>query len=436
MNIYNLISFSSIFVLIGFAWLFSTNRRNLNWRVIIWGILIQLVFALIVFVFPSGSKVFLFLNDLIVKIMDAASSGAKFIFGRLAVSPGSVSDSGEPSIGFILAFQAFPLLIFFSSLMSVLYFLTIMPRLIHLFARLFTKLMNISGAESLCNASNIFVGVESALTIKPYIREMTESELCSVLACGMATAASSTLAVYVITLKDVFPQIAGHLISASFLAIPAAIIMSKALLPESEIPKTFGMNVTVQYERENNIFEAIINGANDGFKLVVGICALLIAVLGLVSIVDMFLTAVGAKINTFAHVNIDWTLKGLLGYVFYPFTVLIGVPLDDADVISKIIGERAIVTEVISYNDLAAAIKNGDITNSRSIVITTYVLCGFAHLASMAIFVGGFAALCPEKTKLLSRVAFRALAAATLACLMTGSIAGTFYTSSAILAIQ
>ena len=424
----NFISFLGIFVFVAIAWVFSTNRRRMNWHAILWGIGLQLAFGFFVFQVPAGTRLFLFLNDLVVRVVEASSAGARFLFGALALPPGV-----EGSPGFILAFQALPTIVFFSALLSVLYFVNIMPWLIRLFARVFTKLMRISGAESLCAASNIFVGVESALTIRPHLPEMTRSELCTVLTTGMATIASNVLALYVFILRDQFPTIAGHLISASILSAPAAIVMSKVLVPEEEIPKTLGLSVQPHYVRESNLFEAIINGANAGVRVIVGIAALLLAVLGLIALLDMLVGAAGEKLNALMQANVDWTLRGLLGYLFRPLTLIMGVPLHDAVTVAKIVGERTVATEVAGYQDLALAISKGTLTDPRSIVITTYALCGFAHFASMAIFVGGTAALAPERTTALSQVAIRALVAATLACLMTGCIAGTFCTGGSIL---
>ncbi len=292
--------------------------------------------------------------------------------------------------------------------------------------------MRISGAESLCVSSNIFVGIESALTIKPHLPSMTRSELCTVLTAGMSTVASSVLALYVMALQDTFPNIAAHLVSATILSAPAALIMSKIILPEGERPETLGINLNPHYDRDSNIFEAVINGANAGLKLAAGIVALLIAVLGLVALFDLGLGSLGEKINLIAGISVDWSLKGLLGYVFYPFVLVMGVPLEDARIVAGIIGERMIVTEVTAYFDLASACADGLIKNGRSSVIAAYALCGFAHVASMAIFIGGIASLSPSKVKVLSEVAFRALIAATLACLMTACIAGAFYNKGII----
>jgi CNT family concentrative nucleoside transporter len=422
MDIYNLESLSGIFVLMGVAWLLSRDKRNMNWRVIIWGVILQMLIAGFIFAVPAGAKVFLFVNDIVIKILESSSAGAKFVFGRLAIPPRQTNEAGEESLGFILAFQAFPTIIFFSALISVLYYFNIMQQVIRGFAYVFTKLMRVSGAESLVTASNIFVGVEANLTVKPYLNRMTQSELCTILTAGMATIASSVLALYVFSLKDVFPTIAGHLVSASLLSAPAALVMSKIIFPEGERPETLGVNIKPYYEKEKSFFEAVINGANAGVKMIVGIVALLIAVLGLVALVDLILGTVGG-----------WSLKTIMGYIFYPFTLILGVPADDAWTISKIIGERTIVTEVTAYRDLADVLDKNLLQHPRSAVIAIYALCGFAHLASMAIFVGGISALAPSRTGDVAKVAVRALIAAILACLMTACVAGTFFTKGSIL---
>lgn len=433
MELYNLISFGGIFILMGIAWLFSSNHRIINWRVILWGIVLQLIFALFIFVIPAGAKVFLVINEIVVKILDSAGAGTRFLFGRLALPPGTTNEAGEKSLGFFLAFQALPTIVFFAALVGVLYYIKVMPLLIRGFAFVFTKLMRISGAESLCASSNIFVGIESALTIRPHLNEMTRSELCTILTAGMGTIASSVLALYVFILKEQFPTIAGHLVSASILSAPAAVVMSKLILPETDTPTTLGIRIKPHYEEEGNIIEAIINGANSGIRLMVGIVALLLAFLGLVALCNLILGFIGGYLNSWFALGINWSIEGLLGYIFYPLTLIIGVPPSDAVAIAKIIGERTVLTEVYSYQDFAQLLSTGTLQHSRTLVITTYALCGFAHFASLAIFVGGIAALAPKRIKDLSQLGLRALIAATLACLMTAAVAGTFFTESSIL---
>jgi CNT family concentrative nucleoside transporter len=428
-----IVSFFGYFILLMVAWSLSTNRKNVNWRVIGWGAAIQVVFAAFIFIIPAGVKFFVFINRIVLAVLDSAMAGTEFVFGRLALSPGTVNAAGETSLGYFLAFQAFPTIVFFAALIAILYYLGIMNRIIQVFSYIFTKLMKISGAESCSAASNIFVGVESALVVKPYVQKMTRSELNTILTCGMATIASSMLAVYIFILKNEFPTIAGHLVSASIMNAPAAIIISKLLVPEDGTPETLGVNIKPFYEKENNIFEAIIKGANSGVRLIVGIVALLLAFLGLVELLDKIIGLLGGSINHIIGLNIDWSLKGLLGYLFYPFTVVIGVPLADASQIARIIGERSVLTEVTAFQDLAVLIQSDAGISPRSVVITTYALTGFAHVASIAIFVGGIGALVPQRLKDITQLGFRAMIGATIANLLTASIAGIFYANSSIL---
>ena len=433
MDIYNLVSFAGIFVLMVFAWLLSNNKKIINWHVIFWGTILQIIFAAFIFLVPAGTKLFLVVNDAVLKVLDAASAGANFVFGRLALSPGQVNEQGDTSLGFILAFQGFPTIIFFSALIAVLYYFNIMTYIIKGFAYVFTKLMRVSGAESLVTASNIFAGVESNLTIKPYISQLTRSEFCTILTAGMATLASNVLALYVFTLKKEFPAIAGHLVSASILGAPAALVMSKIRFPETDTPQTLGLHVQPYFEKEKSFFEAIINASMAGVKMIVGIAALLIAVLGLLALTDMILSFITTGTNSWFGTHLDLSLKTILGYIFYPFTLILGIHPSDVLVSSRIIGERSVLTELVSYKDLAAALDSGLLQHKRSAVIITYALCGFAHLASVAIFVGGTTALAPDRIRDIASVSFRALIAATLACLMIAAVAGTFATENSIL---
>ncbi len=430
---HNFVSFAGIFLLMGVAWLFSANRKVVNWRVVCWGTALQLSLALFVFVIPAGTRVFLAVNDAVVSVLDSAQAGTRFVFGRLALPPGARNEAGEESIGFILAFQALPTIVFFASLMGALYYLGVMPRLVRFFARIFSSLMRISGAESLSVSANIFVGVEANMTVLPHLSRMTRSELCTILAAGMATTASNVLALYVFLLRKQFPAIAGHLVSASILSAIAAIVMSKVIFPETGTPETLGSDVAPHYEKEASVFEALINGANEGVKMIVGIVALLLAFLGIVALADAVLGAAGGTVNGWMGLSVDWSLSGLLGYASYPFALAIGVPPEDAVAVGRLIGERAVLTEVKAYQDLAAMLAAGALKDPRSAVLAAYALCGFAHVASLAIFVGGTAALVPSRTKDLSAVGLRALVAATLACLMTAAVAGTFYTGNSVL---
>lgn len=385
--------------------------------------MLQAAFALFIFLVPIGKRIFFFLNDLTMGVIDSSFDGVKFLFGILAQPPGK-----EGSLGFILAFQALPSIVFFAALMELLYYIGIMEKIIGLFARIFVKVMGISGAEALCASAQIFLGIESNLTVRPYLKEMTQSELMVVLTTGMATIASSVLGLYVIILSGTFPGVAGHLISASILLAPAAILASKLVIPETERPLTLGKVVKVDYQKANNAIEAIINGSMAGVRMVVAIGALLIAFIGLISLVDAGLLYLGKFTGALFTISLDLSLTNILKHVFYPFTLAMGVPYEDAPAIARIIGERIIATEVKSYQDLAILIKEGKIVYERSVVIATYALCGFAHIPSLAIFVGGTSSIVPERTKDISILGLWALFASNVACFITGAVAGIFYT--------
>jgi CNT family concentrative nucleoside transporter len=424
----HLISAAGLLVFIAIAWLVSENRRKVSWKTIAYGLALQLVIGLMIFRLPVSHRVLLWINDAVLALLNATKSGTQFLFGPLAVSP------GEPgSIGFILLFQVLPVAIFFSAFTSVLYYLRVLQLLVRAFAWLFYRTLRISGAESLCGAANIFLGVESSLVIRPYLDKMTRSELLTVLSTGMGTVASSTLGIYVVVLIGVFPEIAGHLISASVLAIPAAVITAKLLVPETETPVTSeSVPREDQSARPRNLMSAVIDGAMDGLKLAAGISALLIAVLGLVALADKVLGLASSWFGLAAPL----TLVRMLSWVFYPFAFLLGLQSSDIPTAARLLGERVILTEVVSYGDLAGLVSSGQLSDPRSLVILSYALCGFAHVASIAIFVGGTAALAPSRKDELASLGWRALLAATLATLMTGCVAGIFSSGEGITLIR
>jgi CNT family concentrative nucleoside transporter len=433
MTAYNLVSFMGIFVLAGVAWLFSSDRKVVNMRVVLWGIGLQLFVAFFIFVVPAGAKVFLWVNDVVTSVLGTATAGTKFVFGRLALPPGTTNAAGEASLGYFLAFQGLPTIIFFAALLGALYYLRIMPFFVRLFARLFSRTMRISGAEALSVSANIFVGVESALVVRPHLRDMTRSELGTIITAGMGTIASTVLAMYVMMLQKGIPTIAGHLVSASFISAPACIVMAKLIMPETGKPLTLGVDVKPHYEREDNLIMAVINGAGEGLKLLGGIVTLLIAFLGILALLNLGLGWAGGLLNGLFGWHVEWSIEALLGYLLYPLTVVMGVPPSDALPVAKILGDRTILTEVFSYGRLAELMAGGALRDPRSAIIASYALCGFAHVASLAIFIGGTGALAPTRLRDLSRLGFRALLAATLACLMTGAVAGAFYTGSSLL---
>ncbi len=423
------ISLAGFMVFASVAWLLSSNRRRIAWKTIAWGVALQLLIGLIIFRLPVSHRILLWLNDAVLVLLNASKSGSVFLFGPLAASPG---ESG--SVGFILVFQVLPVVIFFAAFTAMLYHLRVLQVFVRLFARLFHRTMKISGAESLSSAANIFVGIESALVIRPYLDKMTRSELLLILTTGMATVASSVLGVYVAFLTGVFPQIAGHLISASILSIPACVVVAKLLIPETETPETLAA-VPPEDEsgRSKNLIGAIIQGAMDGLKLAAGISALIIAILGIVALFDKLL---GVVSSWFGMGSEPLSIVRILGWLFYPFAFLLGIQTSDVPFAARLLGERVILTEVFSYNHLAQAISSGQITDPRTVVILSYALCGFAHVAAMAIFVGGTAALAPSRRDDLASLGLRALLAATLATLMTGCIAGMFSGGEGVLLVK
>ena len=422
------VSLLGFVIFAGLAWLLSSNRRRIAWRTIVWAVGLQLAIGLIIFRLPVSQRVLLWLSNAVVALLNASKAGSSFLFGPLAASPGETG-----SVGFILVFQVLPVVIFFAAFTAMLYHLRVLQVFVRLFARLFHRTMKISGAESLSSAANIFVGVESALVVRPYLERMTRSELLLILTTGMATVASSVLGVYASFLTPVFPQIAGHLISASILAIPACVVVSKLLVPETETPETLA-SVPAEGEstRSKNLIGAIIEGAMDGLKLAAGICALIVAILGIVALIDKLL----GVISSWFGMSEPLSIVRLLSWIFYPFAFLLGLESSDVPIAARLLGERVILTEVFSFNHLAQVISSGQITNTRTVVILSYALCGFAHIAAMAIFVGGTAALAPSRRDDLASLGLRALLAATLATLMTGCVAGLFSGGEGVLLMR
>ena len=459
----NLISFFGIFGLCAIAWLFSEHKRIIPWRVIIWGIGLQLVLAFLVFKFPPTRIALERFTTLLDAVFVAADTGARFVFGRNIVPiPGQ-----DPPInlGYIFAFRALPTVIFFSGLMALLYNIGVIQVITELFAKLFYWTMRLSGAEALSGAANIFVGIEAAIVVKPYLPKMTRSELCAILACCFGTAASSTLAIYVSFLRPVFPNILGHLVSASIIAIPACFVISKILVPETGTPLTLGgiPSEKTAKEFEQNEFEevekegtykqetvagepiervspldAAIVGSLDGVKMAVAIAAVLILILGLVSLVNQFFGWLGGLPEPVGNVFKVVTLANIQGVLFYPLTILTGVPLSESWEASVIIGRRLLETAIPPYQALAeAAQRPVHPLSDRTVLIVSYALSGFAHLASVGIFVGGTIALIPSRRKDISELGWKALFAGTLATIMIACLAGVFDTGDpSILGVQ
>ena len=447
MSYLNIISFLGIFGLCAIAWLFSEHKRVIPWRVIIWGIGLQLVLAFLVFQFPPTRTALEWFTSLLDGVFLAADAGARFVFGRNIVP---VPGQDPPiNLGYIFAFRALPTVIFFSGLMALLYNIGVIQVITNIFAKLFYWTMRLSGAEALSGAANIFVGIEAAIVVKPFLAKMTRSELCAILACCFGTAASSTLAIYVSFLRPVFPNILGHLVSASIIAIPACFVLSKILVPETETPLTLGGIPTEKSARELEAFgdeeefkqetvagepierisplDAAIVGALDGVKMAVAIAAVLILILGLVSLVNQFFGWLGGLPGPVGDVFKVVTLANIQGFLFYPLTILTGVPFSESWTASVIIGRRLLETAIPPYQALAEAAAAGTVSD-RTVLIVSYALSGFAHLASVGIFVGGTIALIPSRRKDISELGWKALFIGTLATMMIACLAGVFDT--------
>lgn len=408
--------------LVGIAWLCSSARWRFPWRTVVAGLGLTLLLGWMVFRFPGSRAVIGVLNDTALAVLGAGQKGADYLFGPLAAGPGQPG-----SVGFVMLFQIFPVIVFISALAAAAYHLRLVQPVVWALAKVFRRLLGISGAEALTGAANLFVGVEAALVVRPYLAAMTRSELLVLLTCGMATTTAGVLGLYVLFLKDVFPGIAGHLLAASVLSIPAAIMMAKIIEPETGNPATaHGVPHAEAAEREPSLMAAVIRGATDGGKLVGGICLLLLAVLGLVAVVDLGLAQLpGAP-----------TLAGLCRWPAYPLAWLAGIPSADLALGAKLLGERVLLTEVVPFQELAQLTASGGIQDPRTVVILSYALCGFAHIPSVAIFVGGTAVLCPERRADLASLGWKALLAATLATLMTGAIAGLFATGGEVIFVR
>lgn len=428
MGTQQIISLFGVAVFTLLAWFVSRDLKRINYRLLFWGFVFQFLFALFVFQTTTGQNLFGGINSVVIAVVDAALEGPKFAFGSLA-DPVASEKNG---IGFLLFFQGLATVLVISALLAVLYYVGIMNMMLKLFAAVFSTLTKISGAESLAAAANLCVGNESLLTIRPCLPTLTRSEFCVVLSCCMATISANVIGLYVGALREVFPSIAGHLVSSTILSIPAAVLLAKLAMPETEVPETLGVVVNPHYEREHSFVEAILAGGENGFKMIVGITSMLIAVVGLLAIANLFLGWCGNQVNPLLGLSGNWSIEGTLAYVFYPFVRLMGIPAADVPAVANLLGLRMIATEVPAYFTLSQLIASNSI-EPRSAVIVTYALCGFAHLPSLAIYVGGATALAPNRKSDIASVAWKALFVATLACLMTGAMAGIFCDAGSIL---
>jgi CNT family concentrative nucleoside transporter len=404
-------------VLISIAYSLSSNRKEVDFKLVASGIGLQLFFAILVILVPGGREFFEGLSRIFVRIISFAMEGSAFIFGSLA----------DPSnLGFIFAFQVLPTIIFFAALMSVLYHIGLMQKIVQAMAWVMLKIMRISGSESLSVAANVFVGqTEAPLVVRPYISRMTESELFTMMVGGMATIAGGVLAAYITMLggADEAARIfyAKHLLSASIMAAPATIVIAKLLKPEVDESLTKG-KVKLHVEKTaTNVIEAAANGAADGVRLALNVGGMLLAFIALIAMIDYPLGWIGYISGIEAAAGTPLSLSMILGYVLSPLAWVIGVPWQDAITVGGLIGEKAVTNEFVAYAHLK---EIQDTLSPKALLISTYALCGFANFSSIAIQIGGIGGLAPERRSDLARLGLRAVLGGTLATMMTATIAG------------
>ncbi|MGD9688644.1 MAG: NupC/NupG family nucleoside CNT transporter [Phycisphaerales bacterium] len=425
-------------LLILIAWAFSTARNRVNWRLVASGLLLQIALAFLLLRFPPVVTAFGWLAAGVTRVISFADEGTAFIFGSLA-------DASQPW-GFVFAIKVLPIIVFFAALMSVLYHLGIMQRVVALVASLLRATLGITGAEALSAASNLFVGqTEAPLTVRPYIAGMTRSQLMAIMTGGFATIAGSVMAAYIGILGDAYGQIisdaeagrvlfARHLLTATVLSAPAGLVMAKIMLPETEEPRPETLGALMTEERTTrNVLDAAAAGATDGLRLAANVAAMLVAFVALLAMVNWPLSALSRVDLDWLPIATwrqslgmpEWTIQNLLGGVLRPLCWCLGAPWAESSQMGSFLGTGIVATEFIAYLNLADAIKSGSIS-PRTAAITTYCLCGFANIPSIAIQIGGLSALAPSRRADLSVIGPRAMLAGALACWMTGAVAGLF----------
>lgn len=423
-----------IAVVVSIAFLFSENKSKIPWKIVGIGLLFQIVLAFLI-LNPFGVSFleyfrlgFQLLGKMFVAILDFSKAGADFLFG-------SFLDTEKH--GFLFAFQVLPTIIFFSALTSLLFYMGIIQKIVYYFALIMTKVLNLSGAESLSVAGNIFLGqTESPLMIKAYLAKMSRSELLLVMTGGMATLAGGVLAAYIAFLGGDDPIerliFAKHLLAASFMAAPGAVIISKILIPQTQ---EIDSNVEVSKEKiGSNVLDSISNGTVEGLKLAVNVASMLLVFIAFLAMGNFILLKIGSftglnsLINDFSNGQFsELSLQVILGYIFAPLMWLLGVCSEDITIVGRLIGEKLIMTEFIGYISLGDLKSTGSFAQEKSITMATYMLCGFANFASIGIQIGGIGSLAPSKRKLLSELGMKALLAGTLASLLSATIVGMTY---------
>ena len=423
-----------IAVVISIAFLFSEKKSKIPWKIVGIGLLFQIVLAFLI-LNPFGVSFleyfrlgFQLLGKMFVAILDFSKAGADFLFG-------SFLDTEKH--GFLFAFQVLPTIIFFSALTSLLFYLGVIQKIVYYFALIMSKVLNLSGAESLSVAGNIFLGqTESPLMIKAYLAKMSRSELLLVMTGGMATLAGGVLAAYIAFLGGDDPSerliFAKHLLAASFMAAPGAVIISKILIPQTQ---KIDSNVEVPKEKiGSNVLDAISNGTVEGLKLAVNVASMLLVFIAFLAMGNFILlklgsfTGINSLIYDFSNGQFsELSLQVILGYIFAPLMWLLGVCSEDITIVGRLIGEKLIMTEFIGYISLGDLKSSGSFAQEKSITMATYMLCGFANFASIGIQIGGIGSLAPSKRKLLSELGMKALLAGTLASLLSATIVGMTY---------
>ena len=411
------ISIFGVLAILGIAYLLSNDKKNINTKLILWGLSLQLLFSILILKVPGGKWVFNAIDSVIKKILDFSVEGSKFLFGNLADdSLYFPTDGSWPGFGFQFAFLVLPTVIFFSSLMSMLYHFGIMQKIIRFVTRIMQKTMGTSGAETASISANIFVGqTEAPLVVKPFINKMTKSELTAIMTGGFATVAGGVMAAYVLMLSNTIPGIAGHLMAASIMSAPAALVIAKIIYPENSTPETAKDNIELtNVSDEGNFLEALGNGATEGMKLALNIAAMLIAFLSVLALVNWILGLI-----SFGDTIL--TIELILGYVFMPLAFLMGAPWSEAQILGTLMGQKLVLTEFIAYGNLASM---SDQLSIRTATIAAYALCGFANFASIGIQLGGIGSIAPERKKDLARLVTKAMIGGALASWLTATIAG------------
>lgn len=414
-------------VLLFISFLLSSKRRKINWPLIVKGLVIQVIFAIAILKVPFIRIAFDWLSKGFVTLLSFTLEGSQFLFGGL-MDP-------SDSFGYIFAFQVLPTVIFFSALTSLMFYYGILQKVVFAFAWLMKRTMKLSGAESLAAAGNIFLGqTESPLLVKPYIKKMTKSELLCLMSGGMATIAGGVLAAYIGFLggADEAQQIffAKHLLAASVMSAPAAVVAAKILLPETK-----EVNESMHIEKSNigsNALEAIANGTTEGLKLAVNVGAMLLVFIAFIAMANyLFQDIIGdlTGLNGWVAETTNgqyqgFSLQFILGYILAPITWLMGVAKDDIVLVGQLLGEKTILNEFVAYVSLGDMVKAGKFASAKSVVIATYILCGFSNFASIGIQIGGIGSLAPSRKSDLSKLGFKALIGGTLASLFTAVIVG------------